>query len=32
MEDLAKLSAKEVEEYYDKYCVGAINFSEVRTA
>ena len=32
MEDLAKLSVKEIEEYYNKYCVGAINFSEVRTA
>ena len=32
MEDLAKLSAKEIEDYYDKYCVGAINFSEVHIA
>ena len=32
MEKLAKLSLEEIEEYYDKYCVGAINFSEVRTA
>ena len=32
MEDLAKLTAKEIDEYYDKYCIGAINFSEVRTA
>ncbi len=31
MEDLAKLSLEEIENYYDKYCIGAINFSEVRT-
>lgn len=29
MQDLAKLSVEEIEEYYYKYCVGAINFSEV---
>lgn len=27
METLAKLSKKEILEYYEKYCVGAIDFS-----
>jgi predicted cupin superfamily sugar epimerase len=30
MEDLAKLSAEEIEEYYDKYCIGNIDFSNIK--
>jgi hypothetical protein len=29
MEVLSKLSLSEIENYYDKYCVGSINFSNV---
>jgi hypothetical protein len=29
MDALAKLTLAEIENYYDKYCVGAINFSDV---
>jgi len=30
MEDLAKLSSEEIEEYYDKYCIGNIDFSNIK--
>ena len=30
MEDLAKLTVQEIEEYYNKYCIGAIDFSNIK--
>lgn len=30
MEALSKLSTKEIEDYYDEYCIGKIKFSDVQ--